>query len=589
MQTLYKRFSVFAGFGILVALLLVNALVTRRQLGVQINSQKWVQHTRQILLEIERTESLLKDAETGQRGYLYTGDAKYLAPYNTARTLVDEQIESLTRLTADNPHQQAYLAELRATAHDKLNELAETISLYQANKPDDAKKVVLSDRGLVLMQHIREVSDRMRQEETSLEAQRIAKYERSIRLTVACIYLASALAVMGLLLLAYYIVREMALREKYAHDIRAREEWFRVTLTSIGDAVIATDEKGKVTFMNSVAETLTGATAKSALGRDINKVFPIFNEYTGEATANPVQKVMQLGRIVGLANHTVLKHVQGQLVPIEDSAAPIRDDQNQLIGVVLVFHDVTNERNSQELMRKTEKLAAAARLSATVAHEINNPLEAVGNLIYIARTTRGTPAEVVEQLAQAEQELERVAHITRQTLGFYRESNEPAMIQVGALVESVLRLYSNKLKAKNIQIELKFEDCWPILGIEGELKQVISNLVSNAMDAVPANGKIVIRLQGAEDDNGKGVQLVIDDNGPGIPPELVSRIFEPFFTTKKDIGTGLGLWVTREIIERHGGGISVRANGDNGTRGASFSIYLPCDPNREVGPQMLPH
>jgi signal transduction histidine kinase len=280
-----------------------------------------------------------------------------------------------------------------------------------------------------------------------------------------------------------------------------------------------------------------------------------------------------------LANHTVLKHTNGKLIPIEDSAAPIRDDKGRLIGVVLVFRDVTNERKSQELMRRTEKLSAAARLSATVAHEINNPLEAVGNLIYIAKASPNASPDITRHLELAEQELERVAHITRQTLGFYRESNEAEQIDIPALIDSVLRLYSNKLTAKSIHVERDFGSVPCLFGIPGELKQVISNLVSNAVDAVEANGEIRFRLHGVDDGNGGHIQIVIEDDGPGIPTENLDRIFEPFFTTKKDIGTGLGLWVTREIVERHGGSITV-ASGGGDRPGASFVIDLPCTRSR---------
>jgi len=409
-----------------------------------------------------------------------------------------------------------------------------------------------------------------------------------VRRTITSIYLASVLATFGLVLLAYYILREMSLREKHAYEIREQEEWFRTTLTSIGDAVIVTDQSGRISFLNPVAEALTGVDVDSAKGRNISQVFPIFDELTGAAAENPVTKVVNEGKVVGLANQSVLKHTDGYLIPVEDSAAPIRDDKGNLIGVVLVFRDVTNERKSQDLLRKSEKLAAAARLSATVAHEINNPLEAVGNLIYIAKASPSASPEIVKSLSIAEQELERVAHITRQTLGFYRESNEARQVELPPLIESVLRLYSNKLNSKNIRIERDFGDCPPMLGVPGELKQVISNLVSNAADAVDPNGKIRVRLQGVENHNGSRIQLVIEDDGPGIAPEHLARIFEPFFTTKKDIGTGLGLWVSREIIERHGGTISVSSPDGNGPApGASFVIDLPCNRDREPEPPLV--
>jgi signal transduction histidine kinase len=291
---------------------------------------------------------------------------------------------------------------------------------------------------------------------------------------------------------------------------------------------------------------------------------------------NPVRKVMELGGIVGLANHTVLQHADGRLIPIEDSAAPIRDDQGRLVGVVLVFRDATHERESQEILRKTEKLAAAARLAATVAHEINNPLEAVGNLIYLAKARADVPPDVAGDLELAERELERVSHITRQTLGFYRESKARAAIDVPGLLDSVLKLYSNKLKSKNINLVLQLEDCPPILGWPGELQQLISNLVSNAADALHTRGTLRIEAQCVEQKDGHAVRIRVEDDGSGIAPEHRNRIFEPFFTTKKDVGTGLGLWVAKEIAQRHGGVIEVESRTGDGLRGTVFTVLLPC-------------
>jgi PAS domain S-box-containing protein len=588
MQNRFKRFSVIAGFAALLIVLIGNGLLTRRQVGAQIESQNRLADSRRFLLELEKTESLLKDAETGQRGFLYTGDPRYLTPFDKAHAQIESQFNELMHLSDARPKEQSSIVELRALEQVKMSELQQTIDLYRAGKPDLARGLVLSDFGFLTMEHFRQIIDQVEKTEASLESVRVAEYQKTVRRTIASIYLASLLATIGLALLAYHILREMSLREKHAREIREREEWFRVTLTSIGDAVIVTDESGRIAFMNPIAESLIGTTFARGKGRDISDVLAIFNEFTGATSQDPVKKVMQEGKTVGLANHTVLKHADGRLIPIEDSAAPIRDDKGALIGVVLVFRDVTNERKTQDLLRKSEKLAAAARLSATVAHEINNPLEAVGNLIYLAKANPGASPEIVKSLSIAEQELERVAHITRQTLGFYRESNEARQVELPPLIESVLRLYSNKLSSKNIHIERDFGQCPPLLGVPGELKQVISNLVSNAVDAVSANGKIYVRLQGAENQNGGRIQLVIEDDGPGIAPEHRARIFEPFFTTKKEIGTGLGLWVTKEIIERHGGTITVTSHDGNGSApGASFVIDLPCHPDREAEPPLV--
>jgi PAS domain S-box-containing protein len=584
MQNSRKRPSVIVGFGLLVILLVANTLITRRQVAVQTNNQIWVAHSKEVLLGLSQTESLIKDAETSQRGFLYTGDPKYLAPYSRATSQVGPNVEKLAQLTVDNPRQQARISELRNLTQTKLRELAQTISLNRSGKPDQAKALVLSDAGLFMMNDIRKLIDETGQEEASLEASRSAVYQKSIRMTIRSIYLTSFIAALGLIFLAYYIVREMELRERHARQILEREEWFRVTLTSLGDAVIATDEEGKVTFLNPLAEQLTGRNLEQSKGRPIEEVFPIFNESTHHIVENPVKKVMELGRIVGLANHTVLQNTVGTFIPIEDSAAPIRDAQHKLIGVVLVFRDATFERKSQEVLRKTEKLAAAARLAATVAHEINNPLEAIGNLIYITKGMPDLPAEAVEQLGLAEEELERVSHITRQTLGFYRESNVPGQVQILALVDSVLRIYSNKFKTKNITIHREFGDCPPVQGLAGELKQAVSNLISNAADAVSENGTIRVKLECVESSGGQLIQVLIEDDGPGIGAEHRDRIFEPFFTTKKDVGTGLGLWVTKEIIDRHGGTIEVRSREDKRPSGTVFNVLLPSATDSLHGP-----
>jgi PAS domain S-box-containing protein len=574
-QAFLKRVAVIAGFSAMLILVAGNAFIVRNQLQVVIGSQELVAHTREVLFGLERVESLLKDAETGQRGFLYTGEQRYLFPYKTALSQIEPQIDAVAQLTADNPRQQALIPLLHNVAQAKIGEMARTISLYQSGKQQEAKAVVMSDTGLIAMDNIRRLISRMEREETSLEASRIASYQSRIQIAILCIYLPSILAGIGLVFLAYYILLEMKNREKYLHEIHRREQWYRVTLTSIGDAVIATNHLGKVTFLNPIAEKLTGTVLMQAAGRDILEVFPIFNEDTNEPAENPVHRVMEVGSAVSLANHTVLKRGDGTTIPIEDSAAPIRDDTGKLVGVVMVFRDVTKERQSLEALRKSERLAAAARLAASVAHEVNNPLEAVVNLVYLAKSAPGAPPSVVEPLAQAEEELERVAHITRRTLGFYREAIVPEPIDIPVLVESVLRLHSNRLMTKNIKIMRQFDECPLVRGVPGEIKQVISNLITNAAEAVGHDGTITVKTWCVDESDGQVVHVAVEDDGPGIDDQDVERIFEPFFTTKKDVGTGLGLWVTREIVVRHGGTIQVSPRKD-GSGGAVFRVQLPC-------------
>jgi len=578
MQLIYKRFGVITGFVLLLILLVANALITRRQLAVQVANQSRVEHIQQVLIALNQTQSLVKDAETGQRGYLYTGELKYLDPYNQALTQLDPQLNLLQQMFK-NPAKLAEVAQLRTLTQAKLAELAETIRLYNSGDPDAARALVLSDRGRLIMVQIDNLIGKIQLQETTLESTRSEDTRRSIRNTYISIYLASLVAAAGLFFLAYYITKAMAQREIYARQLEEREEWFRSTLTSLGDAVVATDGRGYVTFLNPMAEKLMGRALSVTRGKYIEDVFPIFNETTLKPVDNPVKKVMEHGFIVGLANHTVLQNTDGTYVPIEDSAAPIRDGRGKIVGVVLVFRDATTERKSQEVLRKTEKLAAAARLAATVAHEINNPLEAIGNLIYISKATEGIPESAFTNLTLAEEELARVSHITRQTLGFYRESKQPNEVDLPTLVESVLNIYSNKLRTKNIILVRDFHDCPPIQALAGELKQAVANLVSNAADAVPHGGTICVRIDCHEDTTTHIVKIIVEDDGPGIAPEHRDHIFEPFFTTKKDVGTGLGLWVTKEIIERHSGTVEVRSMNGTGPSGTAFSITLPVRPD----------
>jgi PAS domain S-box-containing protein len=582
MRLIYKRFSVIGGFAIMLAVLVLNTAITRRQIAVQDSNQGWVEHTQRVQLELAIVESLLKDAETGQRGYLYTGEARYLEPYNAAVQQLETHINNLAELMATNPTQQSRIGILRTLSKVKLDELATTIALFSEGEKDKARGIVLSDMGKRTMDHIRELMAEMQRDESSLESARLQAVNNSARRLVRTLYLATILAVAGLVLLGFYILQEMDQREKHAAEIREREEWFRVTLGSIGDAVIATDEHGTVIFINPIAEDLTGVKLRQAQGQPIQKVFPIFNEETRKPVENPVAKVLELGRIMGLANHTILQHADGHVIPIEDSAAPIFDDARKLRGVVLVFRDVTAEKQAQSVLRKAEKLAAAGRLAATVAHEINNPLEAVCNLIYIVKNTGNLPEEIVNYLNMAEQELDRVSHITRQTLGFYRDSSEPGLVPLRGVLESVVRLYENKIKSKSIALEMDLADCPPIQGLQGELKQLVANLISNAADAVEPGGKIRISLATAQSEHGNGVAIQIADNGPGVPEKNRAHIFEPFFTTKEDVGTGLGLWVSKEIAERHGGNIQLNSANDSGLGGAVFTVFLPFEAHLEA-------
>jgi signal transduction histidine kinase len=226
---------------------------------------------------------------------------------------------------------------------------------------------------------------------------------------------------------------------------------------------------------------------------------------------------------------------------------------------------------AQEALLRSEKLAVTGRLAASIAHEINNPLEAVTNLLFLLRN-EPSPDKQKKYLAQAEQELARVAEITKQTLRFYREPSQPTATRITTVVDSVLMLFGPRLVASSITVERKDGSASAaVLSTPGELRQVIANLVGNAIDAMRTGGYLRIRVS----ERCGFVRLTIADTGMGIPSDVLPKIFEPFVTTKGETGTGLGLWVTAEIMKRNGWKIRVRSNGDPGRSGTTFSILIP--------------
>lgn len=245
---------------------------------------------------------------------------------------------------------------------------------------------------------------------------------------------------------------------------------------------------------------------------------------------------------------------------------------NTMIGTV---QDITLRKVQEESLRQSEKLAATGRMAATIAHEINNPLEAVTNLIYLAKTDPATPATVQRMLETADTELARVAQIAQQTLGFYRDTSRPVEIDLNELLQAVVDLFARKLAGKKLQCTLDMEPALTLVGLQGEIRQVVSNLLVNAIDAsTRTGGSIRIRARRRHRDGNHGISVLVSDQGSGIPHEVRPRLFTPFVTTKQSLGTGLGLWVTRGMVEKHGGSVRFRSRTQTPS-GTVFRVFLP--------------
>jgi PAS domain S-box-containing protein len=341
---------------------------------------------------------------------------------------------------------------------------------------------------------------------------------------------------------------------------------------SSDDAIIGKDLDGIVTFWNPGAERMFGYSSEEMIGQSVKKIVP------PEVLADEDRIMSAVARGERTQHfETLRQRKSGEVMEVSFTVSPVRDDRGKIVGVASISRDITQSRKVERALHVSERLASVGRLAATIAHEINNPLEAVTNLIFLAQNS---PLEQDRQLFldQAQHELARVALLTKQTLGFYRENKGASYVTVGELVSPLVSVFSARARNKAIRIETEIRQNPTIRAIAGEIRQLFANLLNNSIDAVKDGGRIRIRVSSAKERNGSeraGVRLTVADTGPGIPRELRKKLYEPFFTTKKDVGTGLGLWVTNSILDKHNGSIHVRSSVVPGKSWTAFSVFLP--------------
>jgi PAS domain S-box-containing protein len=305
---------------------------------------------------LDETRARLDDAETGQRGFLLTGDEAYLEPYREAIKNLDRVTDELKKLTSDNPDQQERIQRLEPLIESKLAELQRTIDLRRKDGLGAANQVVLGGQGKQLMDKIRAVLGEMGSAENSLRAGRTQEMTDALTGTARIVVAGNLTSIVLLLLVFAVLIRELSYRKRAQEALARSEKWLSTTLGSIGDAVIATDMNGAVTFMNSVAQSLTGWSQTEAIGKSMDLVFDIVNKDTKRPVENPVKKVFREGKVVGLADHTLLLSKNGREYEIEDSAAPILQNSGEGFGVVLVFRDITEKNRAEEETRRQKDL-----------------------------------------------------------------------------------------------------------------------------------------------------------------------------------------------------------------------------------------
>ena len=361
-----------------------------------------------------------------------------------------------------------------------------------------------------------------------------------------------------------------------ATDVTARKQAeeaqrrLAAIVESSDDAIVSKDLNGIVTSWNPAAEKMFGYTAEEMVGCSILRIIPPELHHDEEHILATIGRGQRIEHF-----ETVRLTKRGERIDVSLTISPVKDETGRIRGAAKIARDITQQKRTEHALRTTERLAAVGRLAATVAHEINNPLAAVTNLIYLSKQN-AVRADVREFLTVAEEELERISHLTKQTLGFYREAKAPTAT-LGSVVDSTISVFASRARNKGIALRSEIKPDLETYAVPSELRQLLGNLLSNSIDAVGAGGRIRIRVSAATRHGlfSGGVRLTVADSGPGIPNDIRALIFEPFFTTKKDVGTGLGLWICKSIVDRYHGSMRTWSSVVPGRSGTIVSVVLP--------------
>jgi PAS domain S-box-containing protein len=560
------------------------------QINQLIEATNWVDHTDEVISRANITQRLLVDQETGLRGYLITGEPEFLAPYNNATEQLKSSFDDLKNLVQDNSLQSRRVDYMLSFHSEWMTYAREMLAVK--NEVADYQLKVRTTEGKRRMDSMREQFGAFIASEEQLRNERAQSSRRAAQLATRN----GTVAALGLgILIAFYVRRQLvSVSRSYGKALTAernQSEWLSTTLSSIGDAVIVTDGQGHVQMMNPVAVSVTDWTTEEAAGRLLPEVFKIVNEETRAEVENPVTKVLRAGNIVGLANHTVLISKTGTETPIDDSGAPIKDADGNIIGVVLVFRDITERKLAEGQREQLLKREQAARQEAeeanqlkdeflaTASHELRTPLTAIVGWTRMLRSRKLEGQTASNALESIERNTDSLRKLIEDLLDTSRIMSGKLLldmrpVDMALVIENAVGTVGPAAQAKNITIEIDLEQAGAVLGDANRLQQVVWNLLSNAVKFTPKSGQIAVKLGRFHSQ----LEVLVSDSGEGIEPEFLPFVFDRFrqadgSKTRKHGGLGLGLAIVRNLVEMHGG--SVKADSKGPGRGATFSVRLP--------------
>ncbi len=544
------------------------------------------------ITRLEQLESVLKDAETGQRGFIITGDESYLLPFNQATQRLPADLANLRKcsslvITSEE------VAKVTTLIQQKMAELNSIIEVRRHSGFDAALPLVQAGSGKRLMDDLRNEVVELRERQAAALKDDATLSTRATR-TRTQVFVLCGLLNLGILAWAYRRIREslqerdLALHEANVRslELQQQKDLLSVTLTSIGDCVLVTDNEGRITFMNPVAEEITGWKLSEALGRPTTEVFRILNEHSRAPVESPVDKVLREGVTVGLANHTLLIRRDGSEIPIDDSGAPIRDGRGGIRGVVLVFRDFTPHKQAeQELLAARDAAETANKAKdqflAMLSHELRTPLTPVLATLNLWEASEEVPPALRGDVEMLRRSVELEARIIDDLLDLTRIARgllsfSPENTDVHSLIEFLVGLSQSELQNKVLKLTLKLDAPRHHVHTDAaRLQQILWNVLRNAIKFTDQGGAIIVTT--SNDAQGR-LDIAFHDTGIGMTPDTLSKLFIPFeqadpTKNRRYGGLGLGMAISNALVDLLDG--EIRAESPGLGLGSTFTITFP--------------
>jgi PAS domain S-box-containing protein len=568
-----------------VVILIAAGVVTALNLRNVYNTNEAVAHSSSVKAGLEQLFRYMVDAETGQRGFIITGQPAYLRPYENAKEEISSAFAEVRNLTADNRDQRSDLEQLKVMADVKLAELARAIQLRRTSGLEAVQAIVSTNVGKRTMDDMRDVVARMEGREDQILGLRTSQAAQSYRAATWTLWFTTGLALIVMVALF------LGTGRGEAEGIRAAQsaERLRVILASIGDAVIASDDQARVTQMNRAAMALTGWTEAEAAGMRLEDVFRINDDFR-RPTESLVARVFRENTVVELPRHALLTAKDGTQIPVEVSAAPLQTEDGGVSGVVLVFRDVTEPRRVEQERQALMDAERAARRDAeranrlkdeflaVLSHELRTPLSSILGWISAMNSENLTPEkqlyalQAIERGARAEAQLvESLLDLSRIMSG--KLNLEMEHLDLVPIVHGAVDMVRPSAEVKNVSIHVQVPTFLMTIGDAPRLQQVVANLLTNAVKFTPSGGRIDVILDRIQ----STARLQVRDNGQGIRPEFLPHIFDRFAqggpNGRARVGLGLGLAIVRELVQAHNGAIQAASMGEG--EGSTFTVTLP--------------